>query len=178
MNEYALARKYAKAYLAVFGSQLPGNFLDCMNVLRDYCASHHEAFFYIKLSLIPSALKERILLRAFEQVCKVELVGFSHLIALLAEQKRLYLIALVIRALGEEYKIVQGIEEFTVFSAQQLSQAQVAQVTEALAALTQKKVTVSVEDDSSLIAGIRAVSRFHTWEYSVRQMLRDYRRSR
>ena len=178
MNELVLARKYARAYMAVFGAELPEDFLEKMQAVYEYVTAHREAFFYVKLSLIPAAIKEHILLRAFDRTFHGMVPGYKQLIRLLAEHHRLHLIARVIAALCQEYTYIHGLEEFTITAAQTLDEHQIQEIACALEALTHKKIKINIEKDESLIAGIRALSDVHKWEYSVRQMLRDYRRPR
>jgi F0F1-type ATP synthase delta subunit len=170
MNENIVARTYARAYMRVFGKELPDDFLHKIQELQLFFKDHREALFYIKISLIPQLIKQQVLLRLCERYGLT--IGISQLLTLLANHKRLYLMNKIVNALGEEYKRVQGIESFTVSAAHDLSDDQINEIRTALAQLIRGKVAITIVRDESLIAGFRAISRNYKWEYSVRQLLR------
>lgn len=170
LQERALARKYAQAYIQVYGSRLTQEARNQIERLVAEYMQHKEKFFYLGLSSLAPAVKSNLVFKTCDQF-QVRSV-LQPLILLLAEQGRLALLVPVLQSVLSLDKELQGIIDVTIQSAQTLDAQQQEFVKKFLEHLTGKKIHARLVDNPELIAGIRVQSDTFLWEHSVAQQLR------
>ena len=100
----------------------------------------------------------------------------SKLMELLGKHKRLHMLLSVLEQIIQVYKNHNSIEEFLVTTAHPVPDAFLQELEQFLSNGTNSTVIMHRALDPHLIAGVRAVSDEHKWEYSVRDKLNHIRR--
>jgi ATP synthase F1 delta subunit len=171
-KEQIIAKRYAQAFLNVF--PLNDRDLAAIHQAIIFLDEHEEVLSLLKVPLLDAGLKvqalESYLIDRFELP-----ESFRKLIALLAAQKRSYLIVEVLRCIEVECQERQHIELFTIASSIPLQANDLQSLQQFLAEQTQHTIVYEARHDENLIAGIRMQSAQHLWEYSIRKQLNAVR---
>lgn len=165
-----LVRRYANAFLNIFGKNINDQELININKLANYIKNNKSVFFYINISLLTSSEKIKLtnlLVKKFNINNILE-----PLVNLLAKDNRLSLFPVILEKIVILYKQQNNILDFDIISAVQLSQEETANIKNFLEKNTGKKINYSYKIDDNLIAGIRLVSNNFLWEKSVAKYLR------
>jgi ATP synthase F1 delta subunit len=170
MNE-VLARRYARAYQAVYKKKMGDEELDRLIQFLSILKSHKHAFFYTTLSQIAGEKKIAVLSAVARQYGLEEMM--QPLMQLLLAHRRLVLLPAVVESLVALYEEQAGRVPIDVTSALELSAEDKKRLEAAIARATNKKIYADYSIDSSLIAGVRIVSRRAGFmsEQSLRQSL-------
>lgn len=171
--EKALAHLYAQAFENVFTAQISDTSVQHLQQAADALAAQSSVSFYLGLTVISDAQKEKTLETFFTSYGCAALL--APLLKLLAQHKRLFLIGEVVQQIIAVYQERHGIVEAQLKTAQPLSAEQQKFIEQYLCTSTAKKVHLTQEIDQTLIAGIRVESAQWLWEYSVAQQLRAIR---
>jgi len=164
-----LARKYADAFVNIFGDELTVDDARVMQATGDFLASKHSALFFLRLPIIKDAVKREVLVHvAYE----FKLPTTVHiLIDVLLHDKRASLIPSILHAISKLYYKRTDIASFTITSSHALSQEQLDRLVGFLEAWTQRAILYTHAIDPTLIAGIRMQSDTLLWEYSIHRKL-------
>lgn len=171
-NALILARRYAQAFIDDFHKQL--NLAECEK-LQDFAAELARAHSALALvGYMEGSLQEKTDL-LYEQFKKHGLIldAYKKLIHLLFLQKRITLLANVLRAIVMLFKESDAITSFTISSSHALTHEQEQSIIQFLQRLTHTTVEHITKIDSQLIAGIRLQSSSLLWEDSVQDQLRS-----
>lgn len=166
-----LAKKYAQAVYNVFGDSLSREDIAQVQKIVSFLEDHKKALFFLRLSRIDLAVKERALDELF--------ADFSHktpfiaLIRLLLQENRGHLIYNALRLLVDIYYDAHDIMPCVITSSHALSPDVLEDVEQFLARQTGNAIIYTYKRDPSLIAGIRAQSKTILWEHSIRKQLRE-----
>jgi len=133
-----VARRYALAFLRVFIDQLTPHDIACCRNIVEFLENNALALLVLKVPSIQTEVKEKLLNDLFEQ-CSVR-ATWSLLVALLIKDRRLFLLVRVLNYIQEFYAQWSGIEECTIFSAQQLEDSQLRMIGAFVERKTGKKV--------------------------------------
>lgn len=169
-NQRIIAKKYARAFFNVFaGSLTDDEFLIICKAAEFFDNNKHLLFFLGWHSIVTSE-KIKALRGTLEYF---GLVGkpYDSLIALLARDKRTFLIKDVLDQICQLYQQHKNIGAFAITSSHELSAAELVCLEEYLAKHTGQAIMYSYSVDKNLIAGIRMQSDTALFEYSIRKQL-------
>lgn len=166
---HLLARKYARAFLAVARGQFT---LDMVSVCSALAHALEES--KMQMQRIMALMHEKEQQKVMEQVVAQSGLpaAFGNLIRLLIQEKRLILLPLVLEQIVDLYKEQEGILMCTVTSSHPLDATLRAAVQQFLARATGRVIMEQYVIDKSLIAGIRMRSDTVLWEYSIDKQLK------
>ncbi len=170
LQQRALARKYAQAYMKLFGAQLTPQTVAQLSALITEYAADKSRFFYLDLSSFPAQFKTDLFLKVCDQFALRDTL--SRLAVVLAQQGRLGLVMQVIQAIIALYQEEQNLVQVVMTSAHPLSADERAVVQKFLQQTTGKKIQIQDKIDPNLIAGIRLQSDTFLFEHSVAKQLR------
>ncbi len=169
-HEEILARRYAKAFLNVYGDQITQDGYHAIVLALRFLKENREIITYFKFPRMHEEKKQ-----AIQKLVKMFALPerFISLTNLLCKQQRLYLLVVVLKVLLELYRKEKGIMEFSIKSSHELSELQVKEIQQFLSIKTGKIIFYHYALDKQLIAGIRLMSHSLLWEQSIAQQLRS-----
>lgn len=165
-----VAKKYAQAFCNVFATTLSDDDFLTLCKAAQFFEDNKELLFFLGWHSIGQAEKIKALHNVFEHF---GLSGkpYHALIALLAADKRTYLIQDVLSSICKLYQRHKNIGIFTITSSHELSSEALKTLEEYLAKHTGQVIMYSYSIDKNLIAGIRMQSDTALYEYSIRKQL-------
>ena len=165
------ANKYAKAFMAVFPKKLTLADVGKITIAQKFLQSHKQILLFLQLPQFDQERKKSMV---------ADLIGhfslpdhFSKIILLLIEHNRSFYIPAVLSCIAQLYKNQTNSVDFSLKSAQNLSEKQIESIKQFLGKLLDKNIISTVSIDPSLIAGLRLQSNDHLWEYSVRKHIQS-----
>lgn len=164
-----ISKKYGNAFLNVFIDQISPQTMQQVCVLGDFLMRNHLLISFLQWPILSGQVK----LKAMNDLIHTYSLGrpFEKLVALLADQKRLYLIGNVLIQTCALYAERKNILNFTIESSHDLSVDERLVIVEFLANITGASIIYDYKVDKNLIAGIRLQSNTHLWQYSIRTQL-------
>ena len=169
MQQSLLARRYAQAYLNIFGQKYTHEHSMLIAPLMYYMRTHKEALFYLKLSCIKSSVKKNILSKMFAAYGLKD--DFDTLLDVLIKHKRLFMLSEVLYCIAQLYKKRNNIIEWTVKSASLMQPEDLEIVYHFLEKKTGMHAEYTYKTDPTLLAGIRLQSNTYLWQHSIRRQL-------
>jgi ATP synthase F1 delta subunit len=171
IQTYALARKYAKAFLNYRGDVLtPSSCERIKKALAEF--QQYPAYSSVlKIPTIADKIKQETLLAWFKTLNIP--IDITSLLKLLAVHQRLFLFPFILQQLCAEYYARNNIETFSIQSTIPLQQEHIDTIHAFLEYKTGKRVQSTQKIHAPLLAGVRLQSENFLWEYSVRQRLRN-----
>lgn len=165
-----LAKKYAKAFINVYGTQLSRELVEKLQIVSDYLHRQREALFYVQLSVIDGATTKK----NFEELLKSFSVDalFGPLIDLLLADKRIFLLPRVLTYVCALYLEKNNIMHFTVESPIALHADEMSILRSFLEKRTGKAIFFTLKKNKELIAGLKVYSATLGFEHSIRRQLR------
>lgn len=169
LQQEKLAKKYAKAFVNLYGDKLSVELIERLQIVSDYLHKQREALFYVQLSVLDGDVTKR----NFEELLKQFSIDslFSPLIDLLLIDKRLFLIPLVMKYVCVLYLEKNNIMHVTVESPIALHTDDLTALKAFLSRETGKTILFSVKKNKKLIAGIKVYSDTIGFEHSIRKHL-------
>ncbi len=169
MNYTVVAKKYAQAFISVFGKELTYADIVTIESAQKFLSTHRRTLFFLQLSQFNAATKSSMI---------EDLLGyfslphqFLKLFLLLLQHNRSFYIPSVLFFVAQLYKERMNIVSFSVMSSHHLNEKQREQIKYFLGRSTGKSITCSYVIKKSLIAGIAMRSVDYMWEYSVSKQL-------
>jgi ATP synthase F1 delta subunit len=166
-----VSKKYALAFLNLFGSRLSPVDIEHIDQAMRFLFEHQQVLGLLKISGISNEDKRRVLYK-FAQKYKLPAL-FNHVIDLLVEHKRAFILPHVLEMIIFVFQQREGIDTFKISSSHPLEKEVIAILEHFLQQKTGQRIRSSYTIDESLIAGIRMQSSTFLWEYSVAQQLRE-----
>lgn len=166
-----IAKKYAEAFLNVFGDTISAADFEQLCLLGDFLSTHKRALFFWGLPHIPLTEKIRTLIEIIERYKLPK--SLSKLFTLLIEDGRSMLMGQVVKQVCEGYRIRNNIQSFAITSSHPLQTEELEQIKKMLNQATSSKITYSYMVDKKLIAGLRMQSATLLWEYSIKKELNN-----
>jgi len=165
-----VAKKYAQAYLNVYGEQ--HSFQDFCSMWRaaQFLSEHHNLLFYLSLSIIDEVDKRRFIDLLFEKFHLFS--SLKELFYLMLKNKHIHLAVYVLRDMYTLYKIQHNIVDLQVISSGELSETQIEEIKSFFMQLSGQDPHIHYQVNPLLIAGIRLQTETFLWEYSIAQQLR------
>lgn len=169
-NQRIVAKKYARAFFNVFAGSLTDDEFLTICKAAEFFDNNKQLLFFLGWHSIVKSEKIKALRSAFEYF---SLTGhpYDALIALLAKDKRTFLIKDVLDHICLLYQHDKNIGAFTITSSHELNPADLTSLEEYLAKHTGQVIMYSYSVDKNLIAGIRMQSDTALFEYSIRKQL-------
>ena len=165
-----LIRRYAQAFLNLFGDQLDLQQIEQLPHLAQTLDKIPFSLLYVQRALgndSSSKSLEKVFKKAgFEKM-------FSSLISLLNNHKRLVLLPRVVRYIFQEFLERHNIMHFTIESAVELTQQEQDSFVEFLHGKTGRDIRYTLKINRSLIAGVKMYSDTLGFEHSVSQKLQQ-----
>ena len=171
-----IERKYARAFMNLFGNTLTMPVLEKFDDIIQFINNNKKHFFYLKVSAVDNNTKRAFFINLFKQHGAYS-NGIDKLIDLLIHDKRLILIAGILHEICNIYMENNGIAEWHVASAHELPQAEKDIIMQFLSRKTHAHIVPTYLIDSTLIAGLRLQSDIYLWEHSVKSQLDALRRT-
>ena len=172
INQALLARKYAVAFVNVFGSHIPPEKIPAIKKAIQLLLAKKNLPFFLHLPYLDEKRKYNALADIiFNQAGLPEV--FQQLIELLLAHKRSEIFTLVLRSIYELLKVQKNIQHFIITSSAPLDQKELADITSFLAHTTKATISYETAIDQDMIAGLRLQSRSYFWEHSVQKYLKD-----
>jgi len=165
-----LAKKYARAYLHVFGNQHTLDDFLSMWRASQFLSEHHSLLFYLSLSIIHESDKKRFIDLFFDKFHLFN--SLKQLFYLLLKNKQIFLAADVLRDIYGLYKTEHNIAELRVVSSHDLTDIQLQEIESFFVKLSGQHVVLRHTVNPLLIAGIRMQTEKFLWESSIAQQLR------
>lgn len=164
-----VAKKYAHAYLNVFGED--HSFQDFCSMWRaaQFLSEHHSLLFYLSLPMIHEIDKKRFIDLFFEKFHLFD--SLKKLFYLLLKNKQIFLAGDTLRDIYGLYKIKHKISDLQVTSSSDLLEEEIEEIKQFFIKLSGQQVVVHYSINPSLIAGVRLQSEYFLWEYSIAQQL-------
>ena len=170
ISQSPVARKYAQAYLNIFGDQ--HSFQDFCSLWRasQFLSEHHSLLFYLSLPMIQEVDKKRFIDLFFEKFHLFD--SLKQLFYLLLKNKHIFLAIDVLQDIYSLYKIQHKISELKISSSSDLSEEKIEEIKKFFIHVSGlDHVVVHCSINQSLIAGIRLQSETYLWEYSIARQL-------
>ncbi len=165
-----VAKKYAHAYLNVFGDQHTFEEFCSMWRASQFLAEHHALLFYLSLPMIDVVDKKRFIDLFFEKFHLFD--SLKQLFYLLLKNKHIFLAADVLADVYGLYKTKHNIAELQVTSSSDLSEEKLEEIKNFFTKLSGQQVVVRHCVNQGLIAGIRLQTETYLWDYSIARQLR------
>lgn len=173
--EHTLARRYAAAYVNVFGKELTSHDIQLIKKAHEFFVAHKQALYFLTLPTITHEQKLQVMDIFFK---KMDLhVSLIKLLDLLIVDKRGMLWPEVLALVIHFYNEKNGIIELAIQSYPELEAQDVQSIQQFFARKTNKDIIYTYRVVDDLIAGIRARTDNLLWEYSVAKKLRAVRLS-
>ena len=166
-----LAKRYAQAFMNVFGHKLDLTMIECLDLLGEYLHQHRYALTYVQYAVLDAAHTQKNLFDLLEHCGVGEY--FTTLITMLVNKKRIFLLSRIMYYIGTFYRQEHRMMHWVVESPLALSNEELIKVKLFLEAQTGKKAICTLKQNSSLIAGLRIYSSTLCFERSIRQQLRS-----
>lgn len=170
-SQSPIAKQYAKAYMAEYGSLLQPLDIKSLQSLIRFFRRHHNFMSLINLLVTPNKLENVVLDELFEHFTLPQ--NLKKLINVLIVHKRLTLFAEVLQDICCLYFHANNILELTIMTATPLENHELEKFEIFFRKLSGKTTLSNVVHEPSLIAGIRMQSDLFLWEYSIAARLRS-----
>ena len=175
-EDASLARRYALAFLHHEKKEITQEYIDHMIGFVRFKYAHRDLFFFIRLQTITADLKKSIILDSFLKQFHVDQL-LEPLVQLLAEHKRLALLAQTMLFIVYYYYEKHGIAKCLITSCHELTEEQITVIKKHFERMINQKVLIVHAVDKNLIAGMRISTQTFLYEYSIQRQLRAYRGS-
>jgi F-type H+-transporting ATPase subunit delta len=166
-----IADKYAVAFLNVYGDRLTFDDSIKTNEAAQFLHQHPRALFLLKVPVIKQTVKEEGLRNFCRRFALPQVI--DHIIDLLLEHKRAYLLADVFKAMVKQYQERHHISNIVIKSSTELPQPYRDEIVQFVDRQISGTKQYRYEVDPTLIAGIRIQSDTMLWEISIDKRLRE-----
>jgi ATP synthase F1 delta subunit len=175
-EDASLARRYALAFLHQRKIVISQEQIDHIISFVRFKYAHRDLFFFIRLQTISADLKKSIILDSFLKQFSVDQL-LEPVVQLLAEHRRLALLAQVMLFVVYYYYEMNGIAKCIITSCHELNEQQITVIKQHFERMINKKLLIVHAVDKNLIAGMRISTQTFLYEYSIQRQLRAYRGS-
>lgn len=164
-----LARKYAQAYLNLFGDQLSEKDYQKLQTLSEFIEAHRQTVFFLGLQSIAAEDKEKIIFKLVDQYNLP--ISLKKLISALIKNNRAALIGKTLAQICELYRKNNRIMLFQISSSCPLEEKYLHVINKFLTDKTGLTIISKSEVKKDLIAGLRLQSNMYLWEYSIKKQI-------
>lgn len=167
---HAVIRKYADAYLNVYGDSLTLPDMKALERFGVFCKAHRGTLFFLMTTALDEVQKEKSMNCIYAN-CQIP-DSFRAVVDMLFVQKRIQYLSDVCILVSELYKKRNAIYEFRITSSCELSSEQKKTIEQFLARNISGTIICTYGISPELIAGIRIQGDTLMWEHSINQQLR------
>lgn len=168
-----LSRKYALAFVHVFGDQLTtDDILNCAKA-EQRLSEYKQLNFFLRMPFIDDHLKRNALTTILHKAKLPE--SFDRLLHLLLEHKRSFLLDAVLRWIQSMSMDLKNIASFDIASSHALTEEQYQDLTAFLTRTTGRTIISKQTIDPTLLAGLSMKSETLRWEHSLKSYLQRAR---
>jgi ATP synthase F1 delta subunit len=165
-----VAKKYAQAFVHVYGKELAVETFDQIRVFEDFLATQRGILLALTLAALSTQVRDQLVQKIVQQFQLPHHV--QRLIAVLIQHKRLVLLRSVLKNIRKMYAVEQGIMDVSIGSSHPLEAAQRQHLCAFAQAMSgAKKIKASFVLMPEMISGIRIKSDTYLWEQSIRKLL-------
>ena len=170
MKNTLLAKRYATAFLNLYGTQLAFEDIEHVRELSVFLKNNKRLLFLLQISLISETEK----LAGIREVCiRFGLPDYFMQVAkLLIAHRRVSLLPAVLVSLDEQFYALRNVKRFVVASGCELEDNERTMVERFLQQRVGGSVVCTYQVDKALIAGIRVHGANYLWERSIAKQLR------
>lgn len=173
-NQGIIAKKYAKAFVDLFSNQSfqqdqLAQDLDTIETFISYLHDHRKSLLFADLKLIPIKKRQDVFHNLIDTFGLKSV--FTKLTDLLVIHQRIFMLHDVLKCIVRLYLDKVNVIPFTIFSSQNISASQEDALIKFLEVKSNKTVIIKSQLDTTLIAGLKALSTDSEWEHSIRQKL-------
>jgi ATP synthase F1 delta subunit len=166
-----LARKYAQAFLNAHADEITYDDILQFERAQDYIKPHKAALLLLTLPSFTPAMKRAAVFKILGKFYIPQ--GFTYLVDLLIEHKRILLLYECITALISLYREQHAIMIFSITSSHELAQTSLDRIQQFLTHATKCVIMYKYAVNTQLIAGIRLQSATFLWEQSIQKDLKN-----
>ena len=166
-----LSFRYAYAFLNVFLDKISINDAREIYDIHKSFMQNKKLTFFLEIQSITIEKKVELISKLFSKNKAIE--PLKQLLTLLLEQKRGVLFVICLKYIWWLFQERTNTLFFNITSSDQLSRSEQQNIKDFLEHISRKKVVYELNQDKSLIAGIRMQSDQLLWEYSVKKLLRS-----
>lgn len=168
---FVLARKYASAFLEVYGTTMTLDDYHALQSFKHVWDTHPD---WLSALTVPTIDHEKKIILYKQMLAAYHVMpDFIKLIALLVSNKRESLLSKVLDILCSLYVQKAGIVECTLASSHPLDEHERTIIQQYIAHQVGYRIMYNYKVDPDLIAGIKVTSPTFMWEYSVARQLRE-----
>ncbi|MBA2307603.1 F0F1 ATP synthase subunit delta [Candidatus Dependentiae bacterium] len=165
-----LAKKYAKAFINLYSDTITEELAERIHLLGRYFHEHRRALLYVQITKLDGDATRKRFDTLFMSAGVDHM--FASLIDMLLGDRRIFLLPRIMNFIYIFYLEKRSIIHFTIESAMDLDDQELAIVKNFLEEQTGKQVRYRVKRNPGLIAGIKMYSDTLYFEHSIRKYLR------
>ena len=171
ISQAPVSKKYAQAYLNVYGQELGREDIDRIFAAFCFFKKHHD---FMHLVCVTS-VNDGVMVLVFEKLINYFSLpkSLQKIMHLLVKHKRVCYLKDVLQDICCLYKMRNNIIELEIKTADTIDVHAVQAFEQFFAQQSGSKIESTVHLDRSLIAGVRLQSDFFLWEYSVASRLQS-----
>lgn len=168
-KELYIARRYAAAFLSTYGNVIDESVISSFKHASTLLSATVRWHIFFETNFVSGKQIEPLVSKLVRHCLLPSFV--ERLALLLAQEKRISLLPLVLVKIIDLYDEQHNIERFLIESVIPLSVDQEHDIVDALHERLHKKIIITTRINPALIAGIAATSAYHAFEYSVARQL-------
>lgn len=165
-----IARKYARAFMAVFPQAVTFSSLAKIEVAQRFLQTHKRTLFFLQLPQFDQDRRQSMVADLIDYFALPH--DLTAIMLLLIEHNRSFYIPAVFMWIMQLYKEQINSIEFSITTTHTLDTQEIEVIKKFLSYVTHKKIIGKPLIDTSLIAGLRLQSNDYLWEYSIRKQIK------
>lgn len=169
MSNLKLAYKYARAFLNLYKDKIDKNQFIFLLHFLDFVK--HNGVYFFCLSYLNCEKKNAILDEIIKTFNLID--SYKNLIEILIYKNRTFLLKDILKSIAWEYQEEAKKYYFDFYFSSEISEDKIKILKNYLDKKIGADIIYNVEQDSSLIAGVRAQSDYYLWQNSVAKNLKD-----
>ncbi len=171
IEEDIIAKKYALAFLNVYGDEYTKESLEKFAGLEEFIQENQHLYVSLRIPNIPLSTKKMVLDKLAESYSLGE--SMKTLMHRLLDDGRIEILDKILRHIGWVYKRKYNIERFDVATSHTITKAQKEKIIAFIKSRSDAQLLTRFVVDPSLIVGVRIESNTFLWERSVKYRLRS-----
>lgn len=172
-TEVVLAKKYATAFLNIYGDKISLDDYHAIKNAAEYCKRNYRFFFLLNTPTIPLTTKRTTLVKLFSELQISN--ALQPLVELILKHQRLFLLPTIFKQITIIYENRKKIVPFAFISSHILDRKQLETLSTFLAKKINRTIMYNQIQNKKLIAGVRMQSTVFLWEYSIAKQLNALR---
>ncbi len=166
----SLTKKYALAFINLYGKQLSDKNIDNVIACKHYIEGHKNIDAFLLLSTIQLEQKTELFKNLFAFFDLPQ--SFNNLVLTLLEHRRIELLSKILQKIAREYQAQKNIINFTVHTSHTINDQEKKELTTFIQKKVPKNIIVEFALDPALICGIKIKSDMLQWERSIAKQLK------